>query len=229
MRILAIGDVHGDLPAYRWFSRQMIETKADVGILAGDLTRSRKSRVEEKKIKNILGKAGKTFYFVMGNDDQIEWTSENNFININQRDVWLGEYQFIGYHYTNPFIKGIFEKTEEEQDNDFKSLIKLVRQNTILVTHGPPFGILDKGILDLHAGSTALKKFVNRAKPLVHIFGHIHQNCGSFKNFFNVSYWNQKSCCLIELPLLTFKFIKQELRNDSPGIKCIRKCAHYIL
>lgn len=45
----------------------------------------------------------------------------------------------------------------------------------ILVTHGPPYGILDRspGALDA-AGCPQLLEAVARIKPRLHVFGHVH-------------------------------------------------------
>jgi predicted phosphohydrolase len=45
----------------------------------------------------------------------------------------------------------------------------------ILVTHGPPYGILDRspGSTD-HVGCPQLLEAVRRIKPKLHIFGHVH-------------------------------------------------------
>jgi Icc-related predicted phosphoesterase len=45
----------------------------------------------------------------------------------------------------------------------------------ILITHSPPYGILDTSDRGrLHGGCQELRKAVERAKPKVHIFGHVH-------------------------------------------------------
>ena len=50
----------------------------------------------------------------------------------------------------------------------------------ILITHGPPFGILDAAVgTDGHQGDGELLEAVNRAKPRLHIFGHIHAAHGT--------------------------------------------------
>jgi Icc-related predicted phosphoesterase len=55
---------------------------------------------------------------------------------------------------------------------------KLILVNTdVLVTHGPPFGILDL-IGDEHVGCDQLLKEVNKVKPKVHLFGHVHEVYG---------------------------------------------------
>ncbi|KAG1695277.1 hypothetical protein DVH05_020657 [Phytophthora capsici] len=50
----------------------------------------------------------------------------------------------------------------------------------ILVTHGPPHGILDTTFTGLHVGSeTLLKETMSRIRPSFHVFGHIHEAYGA--------------------------------------------------
>lgn len=56
---------------------------------------------------------------------------------------------------------------------------KLIPKNTdILITHGPPFGILDRTNSNYNAGCEMLLKKVNLIKPKLHVFGHIHEGYG---------------------------------------------------
>lgn len=48
----------------------------------------------------------------------------------------------------------------------------------ILITHGPPYGILDRVRSGQHVGCHSLLHHVKRVKPLLHIFGHIHEGHG---------------------------------------------------
>lgn len=53
----------------------------------------------------------------------------------------------------------------------------------IMLTHGPPFGILDKvrgssGRMDSSVGCVHLLRAVKRAAPRLHVFGHIHEGYG---------------------------------------------------
>lgn len=60
----------------------------------------------------------------------------------------------------------------------------------ILVTHGPPHGILDSVPDDKLVGCELLKKEVtDRIKPMVHVFGHIHYSYG-MKEVDGVKYIN---------------------------------------
>ena len=51
----------------------------------------------------------------------------------------------------------------------------------ILVTHSPPYGILDVSNKGNYCGSKALLKEVHRIKPKLHLFGHIHEARGNTK------------------------------------------------
>ena len=48
----------------------------------------------------------------------------------------------------------------------------------ILVTHYPPYGILDEGL-----GSAEILNFVMKSKPTYHLFGHIHATAGQELQF----------------------------------------------
>ena len=52
----------------------------------------------------------------------------------------------------------------------------------ILITHGPPFGILDAAPgLQRHEGCPELMEAVLDAKPRLHVFGHIHAGYGTLR------------------------------------------------
>ncbi len=69
----------------------------------------------------------------------------------------------------------------------------------ILVTHGPPYGVMDivydaDGAKE-RCGSKALAQAVKRVKPRAHIFGHIHEGYGTHARdgttYVNCSHVNQ--------------------------------------
>lgn len=49
----------------------------------------------------------------------------------------------------------------------------------VVVTHGPPEGVMDKTESGQRAGSKDLFAAVARARPRLHCFGHIHEGWGS--------------------------------------------------
>lgn len=84
---------------------------------------------------------------------------------------------FWGSPYTPVFMNWFF--MANRGDDIKKHWDKMPENVDVLVTHGPPYGILDEvlvGYGDHHKGCEELLKRVMEVKPKVHIFGHIH--CG---------------------------------------------------
>lgn len=51
----------------------------------------------------------------------------------------------------------------------------------VLVTHGPPFAMLDRSPGSTHQGDPVLLDAVMRVRPRLHVFGHIHAGFGIFE------------------------------------------------
>jgi len=64
----------------------------------------------------------------------------------------------------------------------------------ILITHTPPFGILDKNYKSEHCGCELLRERIEEIQPKIHIFGHVHENYGMTKynnsTYINASFLN---------------------------------------
>ena len=75
----------------------------------------------------------------------------------------------------------------------------------LLITHGPPYGILDNIVNENNAGCIDLLRTVQQIKPKVHVFGHIHESYGQVKrngtHFINASLLNE-SYELVNKPIL---------------------------
>ena len=83
---------------------------------------------------------------------------------------------------------------------------KLIPEDTdILITHGPPFGILDFPPNGFSVGCERLRKRVEKIRPQLHVFGHIHFSYGKLKKF-GVEFANASICdegyAPVNLPLV---------------------------
>jgi len=58
---------------------------------------------------------------------------------------------------------------------------KIPSDTDVLITHGPPFGILDTVKTGEHVGCEELSKALLQIKPKVHVFGHIHESYGALE------------------------------------------------
>jgi len=87
-----------------------------------------------------------------------------------------------------PFFFGMaFNKNRGEE---IKRHWDLIPSNTdILITHGPPLGILDLTRSGDNVGCEDLLSAVERIKPQMHVFGHIHEDYG-VKEINGVEYIN---------------------------------------
>jgi Icc-related predicted phosphoesterase len=79
-----------------------------------------------------------------------------------------------------------------QRGEDIRRHWDLIPEKTnILITHGPPFGVLDRTDDGLRVGCEDLLKYVERIKPKFHVFGHIHEDYGlrdkEFTSFVNAS------------------------------------------
>jgi Icc-related predicted phosphoesterase len=187
MQIAAFSDTHTQ-------HRQVTIPLADVAIFAGDLMGSgyRHSEVKDfGKWFSDLPHANKIL--VVGNHDRLfesnkKWCLEqfskdvvyleNDHIIINGLKVYGSPVQpeFFGWAFNVPRgtqIKKYWDNIPDDTD--------------VLVTHGPPMGILDRCIpgdgtmtysQSDHLGCEELRKVVDRIAPKVHIFGHIHGSYG---------------------------------------------------
>jgi Icc-related predicted phosphoesterase len=54
----------------------------------------------------------------------------------------------------------------------------LIRRDSVLVSHPPPYGTLDEGFGNLHAGSRGLRRLILEKQPRMLICGHIHEKPG---------------------------------------------------
>lgn len=86
----------------------------------------------------------------------------------------------------NPFCRAFTVETEEELDYRF-SLIP--DETEILVTHGPPRHMLDINVDGYACGSSSLRKHVDRVKPRLHVFGHIHEQGNNELRYHRTDTW----------------------------------------
>ena len=71
----------------------------------------------------------------------------------------------------------------DSDENLDKVWSQIPTDTDILLTHGPPYGIMDLCKSGESAGSaTLLKQVLTRIKPIYHIFGHIHETYGEYQH-----------------------------------------------
>lgn len=176
MKIVCISDTHG--------KHQGLEVpEGDLLIHAGDVSRRGKAK-EIHKFNDWLGTLSHPYKVVIaGNHD---WLFEKvpeeaealitEAVYLNDSGVNIQGLYIWGSPISPTFYDWAFNRDRGEQIRKHWALIP---DNTdILITHGPPKGILDKVFTGEEVGCEDLTEAVKRVRPKYHIFGHIHEAYG---------------------------------------------------
>jgi Icc-related predicted phosphoesterase len=217
MKILAAADIHGNHRFYHLISDLAELWEAQAIVLAGDLLGyppgfdnvEDAQRADAKDILGLLESSSVPVFYIMGNDDLVELGPGAGPVrSIHGTRTDLGQYNFVGYQYSLPFIAGIYEKTEEAIGRDLAELVPLTNACTIFVTHCPAKGFLDRTMLSTHAGSTSVLDFVEKTGVRAHIHGHIHSGFGRDGCHFNVAALPIARAMLIDIDRMTHRVIE---------------------
>jgi Icc-related predicted phosphoesterase len=141
----------------------------------------------------------KKIIYVAGNHDGIfeldKWLAKSILTNAHYLEDELVEYngfKIYGTPWTSPFGNWWFALTQQRQELAFDLIPEGL---DVLISHGPPLGVLDEAIKGKFLGSRALLNAVLEKKPRYHLFGHIHESYGSAKNehtqFYNCAILNE--------------------------------------
>ena len=175
MRILVLSDVHGTNSGIMTSLELCLRYEPDLTVVCGDITQFGPHSWAEGYLGRIPGKTAA----VPGNCDPEcldEAYGRSGTIDLHRRSEVIEGMTFIGAggaDYT-PF-NTIFEFGD---DTFPKWLDPLMRENAILVTHAPAYGFLDTNQTGSHRGSRSLRRIVDRWKPILMLFGHIHEARG---------------------------------------------------
>jgi Icc-related predicted phosphoesterase len=177
MRIYAVADIHGKPSRIERIRKNIVVYGPDVVVIAGDITNFRKALTVIKQ----LNKFGAPVLAVRGNTDLPGVDGLlNKFSNttcLHLKEHTIDGIQFIGIGGAIPFPcrsqVGFFE------ERVLKKLSHLVNQNSVMVAHPPPRGILDEAFNRFHAGSNGLYRFIRKYRPRLLFCGHIHESAGT--------------------------------------------------
>jgi len=153
-----------------------LATEADYYIAAGDQITWAKGI---ERCGEILQRRGDKVYVLPGNhesaDQVANMCARYGLHNFHERHFQVGKWQVAGLGYSNPTpfnTPGEYSEPQlAERLQRFSDLRPLV-----LVCHAPPHGTgLDRIRPGLHAGSTAVRDFIQKHQPEYFFCGHIHE------------------------------------------------------
>lgn len=180
LKIVAISDTHGQ-------HRSLKLSKGDIIIHAGDVSKvGRPEEIQDfldwfSKLKfryKILIAGNHDFFFENAHEDVIKKIIPDGIIYLNDSGVEIKGIKVWGSPITPWFNDWAFNRN---RGNEIKEHWDIIPDDTdILITHGPPFGILDETVYGKRTGCEELLLRVYQVKPKYHIFGHIHEDYGCY-------------------------------------------------
>lgn len=181
-----------------------------------------------------------SLYGVWGNADHAWLISRaqvgGNIINLHLNPLKIKDFWLVGYEGRPKYIFETYENPTEhafDENQAFKELSDVLKKldgRVILITHAPPYEMLDQveekyrkyavGTYGERAkegniGSITFRKITKKFKPILHIFGHIHECKGVRKTdkttFINTGSFGGER-----------EFVEIEILDHKPQVKFIR-------
>jgi len=193
MRLVCLSDTHN-------FHHDIPIPEGDILIHAGDCTDGGTRNETENFLNWLSNLPHKHKILVPGNHDfyfekpeQLKNVPANIHLLIDS-GIKIEGFQFWGSPVTPGMENWAFNR---ERGIQIKSHWNLIPENTdVLITHTPPYGILDEISSGIKLGCEELPQILKIVQPKYHFFGHIHHAAGSMKRsltqFFNLSILDER-------------------------------------
>jgi Icc-related predicted phosphoesterase len=190
IRIVCISDTHG-------LHRNLSIPGGDVLIHAGDITYfgSSGALYEFNEYMGLLPHSHKIVIagnhdFCIADDPKACTEILTNCIYLQDQSVTVEGIKFYGSPWQPWFHDMAFNL---QRGPDIKAKWDLIPEDTdVLITHGAPYGHLDQ-IQGISQGCQDLLVTVERVRPKLHVFGHVHKGAGISKNEYT-TFINASSC-----------------------------------
>ena len=175
LKILASGDIHGDVSLARKLADKAEKEKVDLVVLCGDLTYA------ENSTEGIIGpfaKKNKKVVLIPGNHETVataDFLAElYGATNLHGYSI---RYKDVGLFGCGGANIGMFQLEEDEIFELIKKGYNRIKdtKKKILVTHVHPSGTLMEKFSDIFPGSEGVKRAIDTFKPDVILCSHVHE------------------------------------------------------
>ena len=183
MKILAAGDIHGDIDQVKKLAMQAKAEDVDLVVLSGDLT------MGEMHTQGLIGpfkKVGKKVVLVPGNHETLataDFLAELYGVkNLHGYSIYMGDVGIFGAGSANI---GLFQLPENEITAILKKGFDRIKdvKTKIMVTHvHPDKTLMSKFSENLFPGSVAVRRFIEQNQPDIAICSHVHEAEGIEEN-----------------------------------------------
>jgi Icc-related predicted phosphoesterase len=177
MKLLLFSDLHCDVTG----ARRLVERArdADVVVGAGDFATCRRGLSSTLEVLRAIDRPA---VLVPGNSESAEelaaacrsWPSARVLHGTGVEIDGVAFYGLGGGVPVTPFGSWSWDFTEEEAG----ALLSDCPPGAVLVSHSPPKGAVDVSSSGRSLGSTAVRRAIERTRPLLVVCGHIHESSG---------------------------------------------------
>lgn len=179
MKVVAISDTHGK-------HREIDLPEGDLLVHAGDITwrgeldimRDFDAWCGEVKsahgYSEVLLVAGNHDFSLEGKKPALPLLGNCRYLE--DAGAEIAGVRFWGSPWTPRFLRWAFMKEDDELGAVWE---RIPADTDVLITHGPPRGVLDRVPRDENVGSETLRARVETLAVPVHVFGHIHEGSGT--------------------------------------------------
>jgi len=175
MKILAFGDIHGDVGLAKKLAEKAEKENVDLVVICGDITYA------ERSTENIIGqfaKKKKKVLLIPGNHETI---ATADFLaqlygatNLHGYSV---KYKDVGFFGAGGANIGLFQLKEDEIYALLMKGFEKVKdaKTKIMVTHVHPSGTLMEKMTQFFPGSSGVRRAVEKLKPDILLCSHVHE------------------------------------------------------
>ncbi|MEM7369323.1 MAG: metallophosphatase domain-containing protein [Bacteroidota bacterium] len=180
MRIVCISDTHG-------LHGELELPKGDMILHSGDFSKLGRSQEVKKFLSWYSDLDYQYRVFIAGNHDFLPEKDPDlfrsmipaNCLYLEDEGTNIEGISLWGSPYSPRFFDWAFNRDRGEKINWHWQ--KIPDSVDILLTHGPPYGILDRTVRgDLVGCVDLLKRIEELSSPKIHLFGHIHEAYGIY-------------------------------------------------
>jgi len=175
LRILAAGDIHGDVGLAKKLAERAKEENVDLVVLCGDITH------QDESTENLIGpfkKLHEKVLLIPGNHESVATT---NFLaelyGVKNLHGYSVKYKDVGIFGAGGANIGLLQLKETEIYDLLKKGFEGINdiKKKIMVTHVHPSGSKMEKFTHFFPGSTGVRKAVEKFQPDILLCSHVHE------------------------------------------------------
>jgi len=178
MKILAAGDIHGDIKLAKALAKKAEKEKVDLVVLCGDIIEDDQ---EQSGVIEPFVKKKQKVLFVPGNHESLATADFlADFYGIKNIHGYYVKYKDVGIVGCSGVNIGMNQISESEIFDILKQGFDKIKnlKKKIMVTHTHPEGGKIAEFTDFVPGSSGITKAIKELKPDLLLCGHVHEAAG---------------------------------------------------